>query len=141
MVEAANSNVKRFNASTSMISVARNYVADGVTAVRPGWSRLGDLVLVVSELVTNAVEYSREPFEVALDAGHDDVVVSVASSMTDDVHTDVAMWVGPVVGGRQGRGLMLVRALADDVTVDADGERLTIRCRFALDGPGGEPIG
>jgi anti-sigma regulatory factor (Ser/Thr protein kinase) len=43
---------------------------------------------------------------------------------------EVSSWVAPVDGRSSGRGLAIVRALADTVTVEVDGDRVVVRCMF-----------
>jgi anti-sigma regulatory factor (Ser/Thr protein kinase) len=76
--------------------------------------------------VQNAIEHghglSREPFEVELERDGDDVVVSVR---------DRGRWHDGASDDR-GRGLPLMRALMDDVQIDALPDGTTVRMRRRL---------
>jgi anti-sigma regulatory factor (Ser/Thr protein kinase) len=124
---------RRFPSSTASIRAARVFVADLLDAETPDWDRRGDVLLATSELVTNAVEHGGTDFigvDVAIDAGS--VTVAVDSALTGSIG-DPAMWVGPAAAGPNGRGLMIVRSVVDEVMVsDGDG-RLVVRCLFRHD--------
>lgn len=103
-------------------------------------TRLGDIELATSELVTNAVEYGDSaPVLVRVDTGPTQIVVSVASSIAptrsaDRVkasalgHADRPSAAPPIT--RTGRGLAIVRAVSDLVEVDSDEATLTVTCTF-----------
>lgn len=96
-------------------------------AVAPGI--IDDVTLVVSELVTNAVGHgSGGPVTVRIETAPDEVVCVVRS--TGGPLPDPATWRSPGVSGRTGRGLAIVRALADAVEVEVDGSSVVLRCRF-----------
>lgn len=96
-------------------------------AVAPGI--IDDVTLVVSELVTNAVGHgSGGPVTVRIETAPDEVVCVVRS--TGGPLPDPATWRFPGVSGRTGRGLAIVRALADAVEVEVDGSSVVLRCRF-----------
>jgi anti-sigma regulatory factor (Ser/Thr protein kinase) len=131
MVGTARHSARRFPAATASIRAARTFVDDEVTTAVAEWARLGDLLLVTSELVTNAIEHGGAgDVGVVVDVAEDIVVLTVTSALTDTID-DPAMWVGPTAAGPSGRGLMIVRSVVDEVEVsDGDG-RLAIRCVFA----------
>jgi two-component sensor histidine kinase len=77
-----------------------------------------DLLLVVSELVTNAVVHGAEPITLSLDLGEViTVVVADGGSGGPQVST-LDGWAAP-----GGRGLVLVAALVSDWGVRPDGAR------------------
>jgi anti-sigma regulatory factor (Ser/Thr protein kinase) len=128
---------RSFAPETSSVRAARRFVRDrvsrilGVDGVRS--ELLGDVELAVSELVTNAVEYGRsEPVRVRVTARASSVVVSVASARAADAIGDPSTWSGPLPAVRTGRGLAIVRAITDEVAVDADDSTVTVHCTFRV---------
>lgn len=91
--------------------------------------RVADVVLCASELVANAVEHGcDEPVEVtasALDGGR--YVLSVTQRCEGSAIPPVESWELPGVTAPSGRGLGIVRAVADDVgRVVADHEATVV---------------
>jgi anti-sigma regulatory factor (Ser/Thr protein kinase) len=86
---------------------ARQFVRSTTTYLDA--DRLDDLLILTSELVTNAVLHARTPLEVGITVTDDAVVICVADS-ADGTPTHQA----PSDGRENGRGIMLVRELADD---------------------------
>ena len=92
-----------------------------------------DAQLVLSELVTNAIEHGRSgPVVVAIDRREGDVVVTVES-------VGAAPRVGPPDEWRvaeahevTGRGLGIVRAVADSVDVVKSADRLVVTARITV---------
>lgn len=95
--------------------------------------QLGELldvcVLVASELVTNAVQHGRPPLQMEIRHGPDRLIITVCDagpSIVDD---------GPPVAdhdSESGRGLRLVRDLADDVrweTLPGGGKAVVVQWR------------
>jgi anti-sigma regulatory factor (Ser/Thr protein kinase) len=117
-------------AEAAEVSTARRFVrrelADGADACV-----LSDLQLIASELFTNAVEHGAHPeVEVIVEASDDTAEVTVRSGGPADV--------GPAVGWQvadaesiTGRGLGIVRELADELIVERadDAFVVTARCR------------
>ena len=101
---------------------------------------LEEIVLAASEAVANSIEHAAPPVhrmvEVEASLGVDGVVVVVQ---------DFGAWREPVDDSDRGRGFLLMRALMDDVAVEAAprGTRVTMRRRVS--GPvgvlGGAPRG
>jgi anti-sigma regulatory factor (Ser/Thr protein kinase) len=71
--------------------------------------RLHDLLVLTSELATNAVLHARTPFEVSVTVTDDVVLVCVADRMTGQPRSPVQS-----DGSEDGRGMVLVRSLADE---------------------------
>jgi anti-sigma regulatory factor (Ser/Thr protein kinase) len=71
--------------------------------------RLQDLLVLTSELVTNAVLHARTPLRLGITVTEDVVLVCVGDRVGDHPAGRT-----PSDGGENGRGIMLVRALADD---------------------------
>ena len=87
--------------------------------------QLDEIRLVVSELASNVVRHSDRPtIEVSLAATRTDIVVELPGAPTDVVPA------APSRSQFSGRGLLIVRNVADDVSmVERDDERF-VRCRF-----------
>lgn len=90
---------------------------------------IDDVTLAVSELVTNAVGHgSGGPVTVRIKSAPSEVVCVVRS--TGGSLPDPATWTSRGVSGRTGRGLAIVRALADAVVAEVDGGVVVLRCSF-----------
>lgn len=85
-----------------------------------------DLVLLVSEMVTNAVRYAVPPVRLEIQAGDQDVVVAVCDGSADPPAPRQA---GDDAEG--GRGMLLVDLLSDDhgVRTDPPGKAVWARMR------------
>lgn len=98
--------------------------------------RVDDLLVVVSELAANAVRESAPDATLpTLRARCDDhrIVLEVSNEVDIVTHGEgKGDWDldDPLRTG--GRGLLVVSALADDVDVDVDGRRLSVRCVVGL---------
>lgn len=82
-----------------------------------------DLLLAVCEAASNAIEHAQDPpelfFDVAAEIGPATVVVTVR---------DRGQWLPPTGSAFRGRGLQMMRLLADTtVTTSAKGTTVTIR--------------
>lgn len=129
---------RTFGGLTSSIREARLFVRDAAAEVvdleDPDSDLSGDLELVVSELVTNAIEHGlEEPVTVIVATRTNNVVVSVRSVRTSSGIADPSTWAGPLPTVRTGRGLAIVRSISDEVSVDADDATVTVHCTFNLD--------
>lgn len=130
---------RAFPSDTASIREARRFASMSTRELVDGLDErsdlLGDVELAVSELVTNAVEYGlAEPvtIRVAVDAAT--LVVSISSARNAAGIADPTTWAGPLPAMRTGRGLAIVRAITDEVSVDADDSTVTVHCTFALPG-------
>jgi serine/threonine-protein kinase RsbW len=108
-------------------SVARARLAVGV--LLPGCPRLADVLLVVSELATNAVLHSASgalggSYRLRVEVGPDAVEVAV-----DD--QGPALFPARRAAGEGGHGLHLVAELADDYEVTVTETGRTAWCRLA----------
>ncbi|GGQ74257.1 sensor histidine kinase [Couchioplanes azureus] len=85
-----------------------------------------DLVVAVSETVTNALRYGRPPVRVRVWGGADRIVVTVtdAGSGPDDPFAGLLPAAAPAAGGR---GLWITHQTCDHVAAAGDGEGWTIR--------------
>jgi anti-sigma regulatory factor (Ser/Thr protein kinase) len=116
------------------ISVARRFVRTTLRDIVPAHVA-ADMELITSELVTNAVRHgSREPLVVTVHA--DRRVTSVTIEHEHDQLDDIpriAEWEIPDPELPSGRGLGLVRALSDEVTVGVHGDTLSITASVATE--------
>lgn len=96
-------------------------------AVRSGFGeRASDLALVLDELLANAMEHGRTP--VAVRSWNDGrLVITVADSGDGFDFASVVRSHPPVMLGRRGRGLWIVRQVADHVEVESGPAGTTIR--------------
>jgi anti-sigma regulatory factor (Ser/Thr protein kinase) len=109
------------------LAVVRSFVRRATAAVVAS-TRADDVALVVSELVTNALEYgSGGGVEIAVDRRPDHVDVWVASR-SDQLPTPTVDQVG--VREARGRGLQIVAALSDGVSVSSETDTVRVVCRF-----------
>ena len=106
----------RHTSSPSAIGRARHDVEDALTAADVDIRASGDLMLLVSELVTNAVRHAHgEHFEVRVEVGRDVVRL--------EVHDDGEGFeprIAPSEDGTGGYGLFIVDRLADRWGVERD---------------------
>ena len=109
------------------VATARRFVAELLDDVAADADIVEDLQLAASELVTNAVEHGDPRpvvVEVVVDTGV--VSLSVSSQSPYDSVAPVSDWIIADAEATSGRGLGIVRTLADDVSVSRGGGRLTI---------------
>jgi anti-sigma regulatory factor (Ser/Thr protein kinase) len=95
-------------------------------ALDPASDELYDLGLMTSELVTNAFEHGDDQ-AVEIRVSFDGVaaMVSVASHGPEQL-APASDWAVAGVDAASGRGLGIVRSLADDIHIDRSDGRLTI---------------
>lgn len=100
--------------------------------------RIDDLLVVVSELAANAVRESAPGADLpTLTAQCDErqIELEVSNEVDVEMHDRARSdWDldDPLRTG--GRGLLVVSALVDEVDVDVDGRRLSVRCVVGVDG-------
>jgi len=118
----------RFSPSLAAVPLTRHLFADWMEHLNLDDSERGDLLLVASELCSNAVRHaSGQPGALALRAwaDADALVIEVED---DGPGMELSRRVeDPDLDAEQGRGLYVVRALVDDLSVHRDGERTVIR--------------
>jgi anti-sigma regulatory factor (Ser/Thr protein kinase) len=119
----------RFTPHAATISLARNLLGDWLKQVPVPERDSEDLILVASELCTNAVRHAAQGGRVVLRATADgsDVVLEVEDD-GGDLATSPAME-PPDPAAEAGRGLFLVDALTDELSTASDGVRSVVRCR------------
>lgn len=111
---------------------ARDFVVAELRRATASERAVADFELIVSELVANSVQYgSGAEILVGVDAVTDGwYAVSISSGVDGDLPPlDPAKWTVAEAEMRSGRGLGIVRALADDVSVTVNDGRLVIVCR------------
>jgi anti-sigma regulatory factor (Ser/Thr protein kinase) len=120
---------REFASTTGSIGDARDFIRAVLRDVAVDGTTIDDVTLAASELVTNAVAHgSGGPITVRIETAPDEVVCVVRS--TGGPVPDPAMWKAPGASAPSGRGLVIVRALADTVGVDVDGPVVMVRCHF-----------
>jgi len=123
----------RFSPSAAAVPLARHLLGDWLSRQPLDPDAIGDLLLVASELCANAVRAAtRQPGAVVLRAWTEGDAVFLE---TEDEGGSAAEFPDPGSGptvpdpdAEAGRGLYLVRALTDDVSVEIEGTRTTVRC-------------
>ena len=126
---------RSFAGTTESIREARHFVRETTTEFADRAEFVGDMELAVSELVTNAVEHGiNEPVTVniAVVAEPPTVDISVRSVRSSSGIADPSTWSGPLPAVRTGRGLAIVRAVSDTVSVEEDDETVTVHCTFRI---------
>jgi anti-sigma regulatory factor (Ser/Thr protein kinase) len=96
--------LRRFENDLSEIVAAREFLRETVL----DHARLDDLLVIVSELATNAVQHAAVPFEVSIENDADRTRVQVADGGKGWPHPAPT----PSAGEAGGRGLRIVAALA-----------------------------
>lgn len=119
----------RFTPHAAAISLARNLLHDWLVQVPVPESDRDDLVLVASELCTNAVRHAAQNGHVVLRASAEgsDVVLEVEDDGGDLATAPAAE--PPDPDAEAGRGLFLVDALTDELSTASNGARSVVRCR------------
>lgn len=113
-------------AATSQVAVARRFVRQAVTGLVPD-DVAADLQLIVSELFTNAVQYGASPrVSVTVEIGPDEAGVTVDSGSPAPDVGPIETWRVADEDEISGRGLGIVRRLADVVRVERDPHRFTV---------------
>jgi anti-sigma regulatory factor (Ser/Thr protein kinase) len=114
-----------FEPDASSVAAARQFAQTRFAAVTP--RRQGDLVLVVSELATNAVVHARTSFSVGLFLG-----AVIARIEVVDRAPDRPSERSLALSTSNGRGLLIVATLADEWGVDWSQDTKTVWAEFAV---------
>jgi anti-sigma regulatory factor (Ser/Thr protein kinase) len=113
-------------AATSQVAVARRFVRQAVTGLVPE-EVAADLQLIVSELFTNAVQYGFSPrVSVTVEVGPDEAGVTVDSGSPAPDVGPIETWQVADEAEISGRGLGIVRRIADVVRVERDSQRFAV---------------
>ncbi|WP_170290538.1 ATP-binding protein [Kitasatospora atroaurantiaca] len=126
-----------FTAWPASVGLARRQVMARLADWGLQGSRADDLLIICSELVTNAIEHASEPggdVQVRLQEVDGDCRLEVS-----DPRPDLLPPRHLVVRGENGRGLLLVRSLADDMDVATTKGRKTVWARVLLPAGSGRP--
>jgi serine phosphatase RsbU (regulator of sigma subunit)/anti-sigma regulatory factor (Ser/Thr protein kinase) len=118
----------RFSPSLATVPLARHLFGDWLEHLKLEETERADLLLVASELCSNAVRHaSGKPGALAVRAwaDADAVVVEVEDDGAGMELSHRAE--DPDLEAETGRGLYVVRALTDDLSVRRDGERTVVR--------------
>ena len=118
----------------SELAEARRRVRDTARMVSDDHDWLDAVVLAASEVITNAIEYgSGDAIDVNLSIEHAVFVMEVTGAATGIPYRSTE----PVPATDiRGRGLHVVHSIADQVFIEAMGDRVTVRCSFAPPTPG-----
>lgn len=121
-------------AQMANVSAARRFVRKELEGRAPE-EAVSDLMLATSELVTNAFEHgSRQPVRLTVRSGEDEASITVVSGGEGGRVGDVETWTTAQADRISGRGLGIVREIADDIDVDRSNGNLaiTVRRRFEV---------
>jgi anti-sigma regulatory factor (Ser/Thr protein kinase) len=116
----------------SNVGAARRFVRNELEGRVPD-AAISDLMLATSELVTNAFEHgSDDPVRVTVRRNRDEASVTVISGGERGRVPAVDAWTTARADRISGRGLGIVREIADDVDVERSGGSvaITVRRRF-----------
>lgn len=117
------------DAATSQVSAARRFVRQAVSGLVPD-DVAADLQLIVSELFTNAVQYGTSSrVSVTVHVGPNEAGVMVDSGSPAPDVGSIDTWRVADQSEISGRGLGIVRRLADVVRVERDAERFAVAAR------------
>jgi len=117
----------------SNVSVARRFVRNELEGRVPEQT-VTDLMLATSELVTNAFEYGfPQAVRLTVRRDHDEASITVESGGDAARVPDVETWTAARADRISGRGLGIVREIADDIDVERlrSGVVITVHRRFA----------
>ena len=114
----------------------RSAVAAHGTELGLGPHRVADLVLAAQELAANAVRHGgatpATPARLRLGRSHDGVVCEVGDAGPGMPDPDGAGRQRVAIGASAGRGLWIVRQLADTVEIGSTPDGLTVTATFHL---------
>src|SRR5262245_46139342 len=97
------------------VAAARRIVRNELVGRAPD-EAVSDLMLATSELVTNAFEHgSRQPVRLTVRSNRDEASITVVSGGERGRVPDVANWKTVRADRISGRGLGIVREIADDI--------------------------
>jgi len=114
------------------VGAARRFVRSELEGRVPP-EAVSDLMLATSELVTNAFEHgSPQPVRLTVRSNHEEASVTVVSAGEGGRVPDVDHWTTARADRVSGRGLGIVREIADAVDVErSDGNvAITVHRRF-----------
>lgn len=119
----------RFDADPANISAARRFVRSTISDSVPA-SVTSDVQLIVSELVSNAIEHGSDPVVgLELVLGPDAVWVAVTTGAHAEALGATDTWSVADADEVSGRGLGIVRQIADAVSIADRGDGAIVRAR------------
>lgn len=118
------------DADLAAVPATRRAAARWLADAPVGPGTRDDILLVLTELVANAVAVAEGPVAVALAVGSDGIRLSVANQPTDEALPAPDTWQDPGPEGDRGRGLAIVRRLCPQVTVSAAARGTEVVCRW-----------
>ena len=124
------------------VQMARSFVRRHLSSVLSE-DVVRDMELAASELVTNAWAHeSCATVAIAIAVGGGRATVTIAStSPPTTLLADVEEWTMPAPNAPAGRGLAIVREVADNVEIEQRGASLAISVHRDIDGPRENQIG
>jgi len=115
------------------VAAARRFVRAQVADFGMPPAVAADLELITSELVTNAIEHGiGRTVRITLDCRNGTAVLTVESSGPSAGVGPVGDWEGADPASIAGRGLGIVRRIADEVRIDQTADRLAVTVRRHL---------
>lgn len=131
---------QRYGSAPESARAARRFVTEFFRQAGADPHTIAELELIVSELVTNAVEHgSGADVSVVVDASDPrSWGLNVVSHTSGDEVPELSAhsWQIASISQRSGRGLGIVRELSDDVDADWHDGRFTVGCRRSRTLPG-----
>lgn len=124
--------MRSYPSSPRSARAARDFVVAELRRATATERAVADFELIVSELVANSVQYGNgTEIVVGVDAVTEDwYTVSISSGVDGALPPlDPEKWTVADPEQRSGRGLGIVRSLADDLSVAVNDGRLVIVCR------------
>lgn len=121
----------RFSPNAASVSLARHFLSDWLTHLPVEERECHDLLLIASELCTNAIRHaSGEPEGVVLRAWPEgnDIVIEVEDDGEGGLEWSGGESEPPDVEAEAGRGLFVVEALADELSTSSEPGRTVVRC-------------
>lgn len=111
------------------VGTARRFVRNELFGRIPE-PAVADLMLIASELVTNAFEHgTSDPVRITVRSNTDEASVAVTSGGNAERVPALDNWTTAEADRLSGRGLGIVRNIADDIDVDRSGDTVTITVR------------
>jgi len=114
------------------VSAARRFVRSELEGRVPA-DAVTDLMLATSELVTNAFEHGEpQPVRLTVRSNREEASITVVSAGEGSRVPDVDEWTTAQADRISGRGLGIVREIADDIKVERSGGNvaITVHRRF-----------
>ena len=118
---------RRIEPSPRAVADARSFVTATLTSWSVPEDRIGDAVLLASELVTNALVHGRPPLDLRLRRNARSLVLEV-----EDRATHLPRRLRPTLDDEHGRGLQIVAALSDQWGTRPTAHGKAVWCQLSL---------